>query len=143
MATMIDHETPDDELARRLLAEDRLATQTPHVSAAETARWFESLLAHEQAMERRIRFVALWAWSALFTLGLTFGVGYYLLRGGESTAAVEGGRGMMIVSGTLFAVVLVMALVLTSTWLFRARSLSLTAVERRLGELENLLHRRR
>lgn len=134
---MIDHEARERQLADRLLAEDRAMTGVS-AESSEAARWFAVMLAHEQATEQRIRSAAVWAWGTVFASIALFGVATFAYEAGAH-ALSEAGKAGRIVARLMGGLALFLAVLMTVVWLFRSRSASLAAIERRLGDLERLL----
>ncbi|MBZ0113826.1 MAG: hypothetical protein K8J08_15295 [Thermoanaerobaculia bacterium] len=122
------------ELADRLIQADH-QSEAP---ARDSDAVFEILLENELKFERRVRRLALLSWSVTFVcLVLGASVAGLILNGGG--AIVEVLRvSFIIVSGT--GVLALLAATITSlTWLFRSRTPTLRAIERRLADLERLL----
>jgi hypothetical protein len=141
---MTDDRDRRSELAERLLAEDGAGPAAGAVrgSARGADAALQALIEDEQATERRVRRVATWSWGALLALVPLIGV-LFLLRRLGGGLMVEVARAAAIVVGILFILALFLAVLTTVAWLFRSRTASLAAIERRLAALEELLRRSR
>lgn len=141
---MTDDRDRRSELAERLLAEDGASggEGAGRRSARGADAALQALIEDEQATERRVRRVATWSWSALLALVPLIGV-LFLLRRLGGGLMVDLARAGAIVVGILFILALFLAVLTTIAWLFRPRAASLTAIERRLAALEELLRRSR
>ncbi len=140
---MNDDRLDDDTMSARLLAEDRLrSSEGPGAAALEAPELLARLLDHEMETERRIRQVAVWSWCAVVALVPLVGLMYYLSRTDIELLAEAAGPAMGV-AAILAAIALFLALLVTAAWLFRARTMSLAAIERRLAALETQLRRDR
>jgi hypothetical protein len=141
---MTDEPSREERLTDRLLAEDRRGRDAAARGAVPASdALLERLLDSEQAFERRVRRVAIGAWSAVLTLVPLIGVSMVMRRlvfNGFLQNAVRTGA---VVMGVLVILGFSLAILATVAWLFRPRTASLVAIERRLLALEELLTRSR
>ncbi len=135
---MTDERDVQEELARRLLAEEDRRHGARSEGRQATDAYVEALLEHERATERRLRHTAIGAWSAVLALVPLLGVAFFVVRNGAG-AVVEVTRAAVIVVGIIAILAVFLAVLTTVAWLVRARAASLTAIERRLAALERLL----
>lgn len=122
------------ELTDRLIRADAQPEALPRGSDAV----FEILLEKERQFESRVQRLALVSWSVTFVclvLGAST-VGLIMNGGG---AFVDLLRVVFIIVGGTGVVALLAATVTSLTWLFRSRTPTLRAIERRLADLERLL----
>lgn len=136
--------TRDEELADRLLAEDRRG-QDPsaeHEITRDGYALLQALVKSEQAAEQRVRRVAVGSWRAVAALVPLAGVLIFVLREGDSFVR-QAARPVLIVVGIFAILAMFLAVLSTVAWLFRSRTASLAVIERRLAALEDLLRRTR
>jgi type VI protein secretion system component VasK len=98
----------------------------------------EVMIEREARFETRVRRVATVAWAGTFTVLPILGACMYVIdqRAGSS---VEVARSLLAVFGLAGMLTLLLSLLTTIAWLFRSRSASLAAIDRRLAALEQLL----
>jgi len=137
---MTDDRHDEDRLATALLAEDRRGQRTAPIGEGDL--WIGSLVQSEQAAERRVRRAAIGSWSAVTALVPLLGVAIFLIRVVADGGIRDAVRAAVLVIGVFAILAVVLALLTTVAWLFRPRSASLAAIERRLAALEELLKRR-
>jgi hypothetical protein len=142
---MTEDRTRDEQLADRLLAQDRAerGSAPGGRDPRDVAVFLQALLDSEHAAEQRIRRMAIGSWSAvvaLVPLTAVFALAIRVVGDGFNINAV---RGAAVVSGVLAILALFLAVLMTVAWLFRSRSASLAVIERRLAALEDLLTRSR
>jgi hypothetical protein len=141
---MTDDRHEQQQLTEALLAEDRVARAVaPDPTSARDAAWLTALLDREQAMERRVRGVAVRAWAAVVALVPLLGVAFFLVRIVPDDWSRDAVRAAVLVLGVFAILATFLAVLTTVAWLFRSRSGSLAVIERRLAALEDLLARRR
>jgi len=124
----------DNDLGNRLMAQDAHS-----VVANDDGRWmFEQLVAHDAAFHKRVGRVAAVAWG--MTLGTLPGAGIaaFIMRNGGGSS-VEVMRVFLMVLMIIGVISLVGASLSSIAWLFRSRTPSLAAIERRLAALESAL----
>lgn len=133
-----------EQLAEALLAEDRLAPAPPPdaKSAYDRDVWLTALLEREQALERRVRRVAVLAWTAVLALVPLLGVAIFMIRVVADNWTRDAVRAAVLVIGVFTILAMLLAMMTTVAWLFRSRSGSLAVIERRLAALEELMRRR-
>lgn len=142
---MTDDRHEQERLAEALLTEDRLAPAPPPdpKGAHDRDAWLTALLEREQAMERRVRRVAVLAWTAVVALVPLLGVAIFMIRVVADDWTRDAVRAAVMVIGVFTILAMLLAVLTTVAWLFRSRSGSLAVIERRLATLEELLMRRR
>lgn len=140
---MREDDSPSARFAVRLLQEEARgeAASAPSSEARDGYALLERLLDHEQEKERRIRQIALWAWGVVLAVVPLGGASFYLSRVGEDGLS-EAGRGGIIAFGVLAVLATFLAVLMTVTWLFGSRSVSLALIERRLAVMEERVVRR-
>lgn len=99
---------------------------------------FELLLEHERHFERRTRRTAIACWALAFVSLVALATSMFLVRNGGGSI-VEVARAAVLVFGVTGIVSLLAAAVSSLTWLFRSRTPTLRAIDRRLAALESLL----
>lgn len=136
----MDDQIRDEELANRLLAEDR-REQDPsgeRDSSRDGYALLQALVNSEQAAEQRVRRVAVGSWRAVAALVPLTGVLIFVIREGDSFVR-QAARPLLIVVGIFAILAAFLAVLSTVAWLFRSRTASLAVIERRLAALEDLL----
>ncbi|MEX2570986.1 MAG: hypothetical protein WD737_06750 [Gemmatimonadota bacterium] len=100
--------------------------------------FLEEIIAREVVAEARIRRAAILAWSVTFATIPLFGITFFLSRttGGLSLEVLRAIFVMLAMTGALS---LFLGVLMTVAWLFRSRTPTLTAIERRLAALESTL----
>lgn len=100
--------------------------------------FLDQIIEREVVTEARIRRAAILAWSATFATIPMFGISYFLSRvaGGLSMEVL---RAVFIMLAMIGVLSLFLAVLMTFAWLFRSRTPTLTAIERRLAALESAL----
>jgi glucan phosphoethanolaminetransferase (alkaline phosphatase superfamily) len=135
------NEIQDEQLAARLLAEDRRGQETS-TRSGDGYTLLQTLVANEQAAEQRVRRLATAAWRAVFALVPLTAALILVMREGDNFVRQIARPGLIVVG--IFAILAVsVALLSTAAWLFRSRTASLMVIERRLAALEELLKRPR
>ena len=125
-----------------LMAADKGSSSTPQ----ERDKMFADMIRHEEIFEERLRKVIISGWA--FTVGsmVLGGIGVFAMRNGGGAYGggifVEVMRVIAPLFGILGAISLIVALLATIAWLFRSRTPSLAAIERRLASLEIILRER-
>jgi len=141
---MTDERSKEEPLAERLLAEDRGGREPGSArTAAGSDRLVERLLDGEEAFERRVRRAAVGAWSVVLALVPLIAVSVLMLRVVHDGFVRDAVRSAAVVMGILSILGLLLAVLATVAWLFRPRTASLAAIQRRLAALEELLARGR
>lgn len=128
------------DLADRLISAETTAapispppSRTPGLDPA-----FELLLEHERHFERRARRTAVACWALAFVSLVALATSMFLVRNGGGSI-VEVARAAVLFFGVTGIVSLLAAAVSSLTWLFRSRTPTLRAIDRRLAALERLL----
>src|SRR5688572_22268081 len=130
---MTDDRSEQERLTQALLAEDRLARgQALDTRSAQDPAWLSALLDREQAMERRVRRVAVGAWGAVVALVPLLGVAFFLVRIVPDDWSRDAVRAAVLVVGVFAILALFLAVLMTVAWLLRSRAGSLAVIERRL-----------
>jgi hypothetical protein len=131
----------ESRLGARLLAEDERRHGASGAAPTRDAQaLLEVLIDHELATERRLRTSALWAWIAVVAFVCLTGFMRYLSHIDREVIA-EAAHPAVFVMMTLAIIALFLALLMTTVWLLRTRSMSLAIIERRLASLESSLRR--
>ena len=138
---MTDDRHEQDRLTEALLAEDRRGRAT-EPTARDGDAWLTALLDREQAMERRVRRVAVLAWTAVVALVPLLGISFFMVRVVPDDWSRDAVRAAVLVMGAFAILAMFLAVLTTMAWLFRSRTGSLAVIERRLAALEDLLRRR-
>ncbi len=137
---MSDDRRTDEQLAERLLAEDR-AERAP-APGDRTDALLAALVEGELAAERRVRQAAVGAWRAVVALVPLVAVLAFMVRMVSDGWVRDAVRMTAVVVAVLGGLALFLAALTTVAWLFRSRSVSLAVIERRLAALEERLTRR-
>jgi hypothetical protein len=138
---MTDDRHEQERLTEALLEEDRRGRATDP-KAHDGDAWLTALLDREQAMERRVRRVAVLAWTAVVALVPLLGGSFFMVRVVPDDWSRDAVRAAVLVIGVFAILATFLAVLTTVAWLFRSRSGSLAVIERRLAALEDLLRRR-
>jgi hypothetical protein len=93
-------------------------------------------------MERRVRRVAVLAWTAVVALVPLLASSFFMVRVVPDDWSRDAVRAAVLMIGVLAILATFLAVLTTVAWLFRSRSGSLAVIERRLAALEDLLRRR-
>lgn len=139
---MTDDRHEQEQLTEALLAEDRGGRATDPKAAHGGDAWLTALLDREQAMERRVRRVAVLAWTAVVALVPLLGISFFMVRVVPDDWSRDAVRAAVLVIGVFAILAMFLAVLTTMAWLFRSRTGSLAVIERRLAALEDLLRRR-
>jgi hypothetical protein len=139
---MTEDRHEQERLTEALLAEDRRGRATDPKAAHDGDAWLTALLDREQAMERRVRRVAVLAWTAVVALVPLLGTSFFMVRVVPDDWSRDAVRAAVLVIGVFAILATFLAVLTTVAWLFRSRSGSLAVIERRLAALEDLLRRR-
>ena len=132
-------EQDPQNLADRLIEAERaeVEPQAPAVGTVDST--FVQLLDEERRFEERVRRVALFSWALTFVCLLVLTTSFTIVREADDGALRELARPILILS-LVTGLFSVLAAAFTSvTWLFRSRTPTLRAIERRLRALEDLL----
>ncbi len=125
----------NDSLSDRLLAADAEGSPAPSAAPDLTLR---DIVRREDEHERRVRRAALIAWATTLACIFAIGISILLIRN-TGGMLVEVTRAALVVA-TLVGLISFLAASLASlAWLFRSRTPTLRAIERRLGTLEDSL----
>lgn len=134
----------NEERTRRLA--DRLIEaeqgDRPRAEEVLSDRSFEQLLLEDRRFEERVRRVALFSW-ALTLVCLVSALIPLTFAGQREGTALGLARAALVLFGTTGMISLLVATVTSLAWLFRSRTPTLRAIERRLAALERLLLERR
>ncbi len=131
------NERSNQELAEGLIAADQ-GNSSPGSESSDSM--LEILLEQERQFEERVRRLAIWSWTTTFVCLVVGAVAVTVVREGGG-AIVEFLRGLLIILMGTGTIGLIAASVLSLTWLFRSRTPTLRAIERRLAALERRLVR--
>lgn len=135
---MSDEGAEHDRFVERLLQEDARRAAGPS-RVEDGLGLLERLLDEEMARERRVRRAAIAAWGFLVLLAPLGGVTMYLQRMGSDRGQEIGRAGFQVITW-LAAIAAALGILMTVAWLFRSRSVSLGAIERRLARLEGMIN---
>ncbi len=134
-------EEQSKSLADRLIEADNaeaVESSTDQAGAIDPA--FESMLEDERRFEKRVRRLALLSWAATFAcMILVVGSVHIIRYSGSSDTMVDLARSVLMMFGFTGIISLLAAILTSLVWLFRSRTPTLRAIERRLGALEKLL----
>lgn len=112
---------------------------TQHTNAStRDDRFLDDIIAREAAAEARVRRAATLAWSVTFAMIPLLGILFFLSEvvEGMPLDVVRAVYLMLIMTGVLS---LFLAILMTMAWLFRSRTPTLTAIQRRLAAIEATL----
>ncbi len=132
---MTQENTP---MADQLIAADQLEAG-PNGTAMDPE--FALLLETEKAFEERVARIAKVTWAVAFVCLVCFAVLFGIITDGAGSV-VEIARVLVIVVIFTGAVSFLAATLTSISWLFRSRTPTLRAIERRLAALEKLLMNR-
>ncbi len=117
-------------------------TTTPsengHIESGPVNPWFENLLQAERRFEERSRRVALFSWRLSFACLVLVVVSVFVIEADDGMLA-EVSRAVLIIAGVSGIVAFFAAAAASMGWLFRSRTPTLKAIERRLAILEQHL----
>lgn len=103
---------------------------------------FELLLEHERQVAARVQRIAMTAWTAAFTCLLLFAIAFFIVRNVGDGVLIEVTRAGLVVVTVTGVLALAAAVTTSLVWLFRSRTPTLRAIDRRLATLERLLMER-
>lgn len=127
--------TKTNSLADRLTDAESILDSAP-LSQLDHA--FERLLETETQHEERVRRVAIGAWAAAFVCLLIVTASFLIIKD-QSGAVADVNRFTFIVAAGAGVVAVAAGSLAFAAWLFRSRTPSLRAIDRRLARLEALL----